>query len=103
MSPSFSFRHEISGPAGESNPDLLGANQASFRWTSRPSFSITRLPRSARDSNPVHLPTKEACRHEHLRTDQVIESSRQDSNLREPVCKTGALAAGRRDDEGVSQ
>src|SRR3954453_15200209 len=25
-----------SGPAGESNPDLLGANEASSRWTSRP-------------------------------------------------------------------
>src|SRR3954469_23192597 len=27
-----------SGPAGESNPDLLVAGQASSRWTSRPCF-----------------------------------------------------------------
>src|SRR5262249_35179328 len=38
--------------------------------------------RSARDSNPNHL----------------SESSRQDSNLRYPVCKTGVFAARRRDD-----
>ena len=32
--------------AGESNPDYLGANQVSFRWTSSPCFS-----RSVRKSN----------------------------------------------------
>jgi hypothetical protein len=74
MSPSFVVPTRNSGPAGESNPDLLGANQASFRWTSRPSLSLAFLPRSARDSNPVHLPTKEVCRHEHLRTDHGASS-----------------------------
>jgi hypothetical protein len=34
-----------------------------------PAAHHSRSPRSARESNPVHLPTKEACRHEHLRTD----------------------------------
>lgn len=43
--------------AGESNPDFLVAGQVSSHWTSRPSPQ-----RSARDSNPVHLPTTEACR-----------------------------------------
>ncbi len=31
-----SISHFESGPAGESNPDLLVANQTSSRWTSRP-------------------------------------------------------------------
>ena len=46
-----------SGPAGESNPDLLGANEASSRWTSRPFVS----QRSVWELNPVFRPTKAAC------------------------------------------
>ena len=45
-----------SGPAGESNPDLLVAGQVSSRWTSRPSFK-----RSVRESNPVPVPTTYVC------------------------------------------
>ena len=45
-----------SGPAGESNPDLLVAGQVSSRWTSRPDFE-----RSVRESNPVPLLTEEVC------------------------------------------
>jgi hypothetical protein len=47
---------------GESNPDLLGASQASFRWTNSPSFSLDSEQRSARESNSVPLLTTEACR-----------------------------------------
>ena len=42
--------------AGESNPDYLGANQASSRWTSGP-----HLERSVRELNPVFLLTEEVC------------------------------------------
>ena len=47
----------ISGPAGESNPDLLGANEASSRWTSRPYFQ----QRSVWELNPVFRLTTAAC------------------------------------------
>ena len=59
MSP-FAF----SGPAGESNPDLLVAGQASSRWTSRPCFlSEVRLgiepslPPYQSGVQPQHLQT----------------------------------------------
>jgi hypothetical protein len=48
-----------SGPAGESNPDLLGANEASSRWTSRPSLQ----QRSVWELNPVFRLTTAACSH----------------------------------------
>ena len=41
--------------AGESNPDYLGANQASSLWTSGP------FERSVRGLNPVLVLTKDAC------------------------------------------
>jgi hypothetical protein len=54
----------ISGPAGESNPDLLVASQASSRWTSRPCFlSEVRLgiepslPPYQSGVQPQHLQT----------------------------------------------
>jgi hypothetical protein len=53
--------------------------------------------RSARESNSVPLPTKEVCCRNTCRP-VGWESSRQDSNLRYPVCKTGVFAARRRDD-----
>ena len=53
--------------------------------------------RSARESNSVSLPTKEVCCRNTCRP-ASWESSRQDSNLRYPVCKTGVFAARRRDD-----
>ena len=46
-----------SGPAGESNPDLLVASQASSRWTSSP----CSCQRSVRELNPVFRLTKAAC------------------------------------------
>ena len=46
----------IQWTAGESNPDCLGANQASSPWTSGP-----HLKRSVRESNPVFLLTEEVC------------------------------------------
>jgi hypothetical protein len=49
----------FSGPAGESNPDLLVASQASSRWTSRPMFS----QRSVWELNPVFRLTTAACGH----------------------------------------
>ena len=48
----------IQWTAGESNPDCLGANQASSLWTSGPLFY---LQRSVRELNPVFLPTEEVC------------------------------------------
>jgi hypothetical protein len=42
--------------AGDSNPDYLGANQASFLWTSGPC-----VKRSVRELSPALLPTTEAC------------------------------------------
>jgi hypothetical protein len=53
----------IQWTAGDSNPDYLGANQASSLWTSGPYFM-----RSVRDSNPAFFLTEEACRQEHLQT-----------------------------------
>jgi hypothetical protein len=47
----------FSGPAGESNPDLLVAGQASSRWTSRPCLQ----QRSVRELNPVFVLTTDAC------------------------------------------
>jgi hypothetical protein len=68
--------------AGESNPDLLVASQASSRWTSSPLFIETR---SARESNSVHLPTTEACR-QRTRGPALFmnefQSSRRESNPR---------------------
>ena len=46
---------------GESNPDLLVASQASFRWTSSPCL-IETMQRSARESNSVPLLTGKGCR-----------------------------------------
>ena len=43
--------------AGESNPDYLGANQASSHWTSSPLWE-----RSVREWNPVRRLTMDACR-----------------------------------------
>ena len=62
----------FSGPAGESNPDLLVASQASFRWTSSPFFfeSLREDKRSVRDFNPAFLLTEEVCRQKHLQTNQ---------------------------------
>ena len=53
--------------------------------------------RSARESNSVLLLTTEVCCRNTCRP-AFCESSRQDSNLRYPVCKTGVLAARRRDE-----
>ena len=46
----------IQWTAGDSNPDCLGANQASSPWTSGPHFQ-----RSVRDLNPIFLLTEEVC------------------------------------------
>lgn len=46
----------IQWTAGDSNPDCLGANQASSLWTSGPHFK-----RSVRELNPVFLLTEEVC------------------------------------------
>ena len=111
----------IQWTAGESNPDLRRAMPVSSRWTSS-SFERMNWPgnrtlipgvkarslygsgvartftrRSARESNSVSLPTEEVCCRNTCRPANW-ESSRQDSNLRSPVCKTGVFAARRRDE-----
>jgi hypothetical protein len=58
----------------------VGPAARRFAWIIFRLSSVRRhSPRSARDSNPDHLPTTEACR---LNTCGPEESSRQDSNLR---------------------
>jgi hypothetical protein len=80
--------------AGDSNPDLRRAIPMSFPWTSSPGI----LQRSVRDSNPIFLPTTEACC---LNTYRPCASGSfwipdqwavQDSNLQPPACKADALA-----------
>lgn len=43
---------------GESNPDCLGASQASFRWTNAP---LIVFERSVRELNPALVLTTDAC------------------------------------------
>ncbi len=53
------FGHEpIKWSVGESNPDCLGASQASSRWTNAP---LVFFKRSVRELNPVLLLTMEVC------------------------------------------
>ena len=106
------FRNaEIEWTAGDLNPggtplgSLLGANQVSCHWTSRPR-SARAQQRSARDSNPNHLPTTEACR---PRTCGPFRRSRFRVTINPvvpegieppfPLCKRGVVAAGPRDEE----
>ena len=103
--------------AGDSNPNSRHATPASSRWTSSPDCQWRRwesnpsqsackavsppwdmrpheaLQRSARDSNPVFLPTKEACRRQHLQT-RVTPDGLEPSF---PGCRPGVVAAGPRD------
>ena len=86
--------------AGESNPDLLGASQASFRWTNSPflpaPFRREVRPRVELGPPPYHggMPPS------HPRT---IVSSRLEPVVPEgieppfPLCKRGVVAVGPRD------
>ncbi len=94
--PSEPILHEWT--AGESNPDLLVASQASFRWTSSP--SVDREPRSARESNSVRLLTREACRQRTRRPSCSIHRCQVVPEGVEPpfpLCKRGVVAIGPRD------
>jgi hypothetical protein len=85
--------------AGESNPDFLVAGQVSSRWTSSPLFS---KPRSARESNSVHLPTTEACRqrtrgpYAFMNESQSVVPEGVEPPF--PLCRRGVVAIGPRDD-----
>ena len=70
---------------GESNPDLLVASQASFRWTSSPCRSITtKGPPENRTRSPF-LQGRDAAgalADHHASFANLIESSRRESNPR---------------------
>ncbi len=59
ISGSLPYDLNFSGPARESNPDLLLARQASFRWTSRPSPLNRQGPPGAR-TRTTSLPRRHA-------------------------------------------
>ena len=82
----------FSGPAGELNPDLLVAGQASSRWTSRPIL----FKGSVREPEPLLLPYQGSVRPQHLQTKssgsgsrtRPVELMRLDWALAHPQCQS---------------
>ena len=88
---------------GESNPDLLVASQASFRWTSSPSFSITNQGPPENRTRSPSLQGRHAAGapadHNSSSMSQVVPEGVEPPF---PLCKRGVVAVGPRDGDVVS-
>ena len=91
---------QTSGPAGESNPDLLVASQASSRWTSRP---ITRTHPGGPPESRTRSPSLQERNTPGTPADHPVLIERLDPVVPEgveppfPLCKRGVVAIGPRD------
>jgi hypothetical protein len=88
-----------SGPAGESNPDLLGASQASSRWTSRPFVHVKAGgPPESRTRSPSlqkrDAPGTPTDHHSFRSMNRVVPEGIEPPF---PLCKRGVVAVGPRD------